>query len=114
MAVNTYLETWFIIPSVAIWSAVFLACLFDGLRHRFNRSRGWQLYACVTLVMATMTLRYTLLLLYSLAESYDTVGAGALFYSYILVTDLADALFIVRPGGGGGNGVGDGPSSCPA
>ena len=44
MAGRVYLAIPYVAPRCAIWALLFVVALWDGIRHRAVRSRGFQLY----------------------------------------------------------------------
>ncbi len=94
MASQIYMSVFYMIPRTAMWIAVFVLALLDGLRHIHENARARKLYAGVVIVLGAMVLQDVLLTLYAISGG-DSFGAGALFKGYILATDAADSLFTV-------------------
>lgn len=95
MASQIFMSAAYMLPRTALWIALFVLALLDGLRHLYENARARKLYAGVVIVLGAMVVQDVLLTLYAIGGG-TSFGAGALFKTYIFFTDAADSLFTVR------------------
>mmetsp|Transcript_2103 Transcript_2103/g.6270 ORF Transcript_2103/g.6270 Transcript_2103/m.6270 type:complete len:441 (+) Transcript_2103:233-1555(+) len=88
MASQIYTSPAYLLPRTALWIALFVFALLDGLRHRYENARARKLYAGVVLVLAALVTQDVLLLLWSI------LGVKVIFTVYIFFTDAADSMFM--------------------
>ena len=87
----------YLIPKVCAWLLLLAAALFDAIRHRHVKRRGWQLQRALVAVVLCYVVQDILLL--SFVALYNKRGAAAnpVCGTFIAFTTLADTALIVRP-----------------
>lgn len=87
----------YLIPKVIAWVALFSVALFDAVKHRRIKRRGWQLQRALVAVVGGYVVQDVLLLAFVAVNNRDGSEAPALCGTYIFFTDLADTTMIVSP-----------------
>lgn len=88
MAGRVYLEMAYVAPRAALWLALFLLALVDGIRHRAVRSRGYQLFWALVGSAALFVVQEVVLVIL-VAESSGQWVNRATLGAYIFFADLA-------------------------
>ena len=92
MAGRVYLAMPFVATRTALWAALFAVALWDGIRHRGVRSRGFQLYWALVVSAGLFVLQEVVLLILA-AESHGQTVNRATLGAYIFFADLATSFW---------------------
>ena len=82
---------------VVLWILLFLAALFDTIRHRHIKRKGCQLQRGIVLSLFAYVVQDVLLLSYSVLDRDNSKDAPAVRRAYYVFSDLADSIFMVSP-----------------
>ena len=77
------------------WTLLFLAALFDAVRHRHIKRRGSQLPWGILAVLAASMVQEILLLTYSVLLNKHNPNADDVRKAYYVFDDLEDSMFMV-------------------
>ncbi|KAK9800811.1 hypothetical protein WJX73_009927 [Symbiochloris irregularis] len=82
------------IVSVIAWVALFSVALFDAVKHRRVKRRGWQLQRALVAVVGGYVVQDVLLLAFVAVNNRNGSGAPAVCGTYVFFTDFADTAMI--------------------
>ena len=95
MAGRVYTSIVYGIIRLSVWTALFVAALIDGLRHRQVRSRGWQLYLLLLGANALFVIKNVAFLAICIQGTvHEGWATPAAYGAYIFFGDLAEAFWI--------------------
>lgn len=92
MAGRVYLAVPYVAPRTLMWVLLFAAALWDGLRHRSVRSRGFQLFWALVVSAGLFVLQEAVLLIMAVEAHGNTVNRATLG-AYIFFADAAAAFW---------------------